>query len=202
MKHNKLRYFFIMALGVIMNEGLYGIARAIHAPFWLDTSGTAAAALFLEPTAGLIVGLINNFYMAISTGDASNLFYYAASAAVAVIVGVGMRDPSGRICWKNLLPVMVIIVVVETLIVTPLSLWMDNGMLTTVWEKIIYSKLCSDWGWSKLWGVFGATLLIKIPDTLASAAILVGMNALLPQALKNPEDRKPPKQPSSPDAIQ
>lgn len=103
MKHNKLRYFFIMALGVIMNEGLYGIARAIHAPFWLDTSGTAAAALFLEPTAGLIVGLINNFYMAISTGDASNLFYYAAPLSLllsAWACGIPPAESAGKICCR------------------------------------------------------------------------------------------------------
>ena len=58
---NKLRYLIVMSAGVIMNIVLHNLASHLGLPMWLDMTGTALAAIILEPAAGLIVGLINNF---------------------------------------------------------------------------------------------------------------------------------------------
>lgn len=184
---DKKRYFIIMVIGVLMNECLYGICRLVHAPFWLDTSGTGFAALMLEPAAGLIVGLINNFYLAITTGNSSNLLYFAVSAIPAIVIGVGMRNDDGQVVWKRMIPVFIILVVLETAISSPLSLWMDGGVLTTWWEQHVYG-LAIGWGWSQTAAVWLATFLIKIPDTVATLAVIYGLYRVLPAKLHNDRD--------------
>ena len=86
--NNKTRYLTVMAIGVALNIILHQTAAHLQLPMWLDMTGTALAALMLEPAAGLLVGLANNFRIAVFDYTASSLFYYAVSAAVALIVGL------------------------------------------------------------------------------------------------------------------
>ncbi|MEG0168242.1 MAG: hypothetical protein RR709_10310, partial [Ruthenibacterium sp.] len=102
---NKMRYAIVMLLGVVCNTVFYELALAMHWPVWLDSTGTALAALTLEPTAGLLVGLVNNFLLAILQEDASTLFYYAVSADVALLVGIYMRK-DGKILVKRIVPTL------------------------------------------------------------------------------------------------
>ena len=97
---NKTRYLIIMVLGVVMNRLLYVLSMHFGLPFWLDMSGTILAALLLEPTAGLLVGLVNNFGLAVFNYSSSSLIFYAVSAAAALVVGVNMRR-NGQIDWKQ-----------------------------------------------------------------------------------------------------
>lgn len=60
--NNKKRYLVVMVICVVLNQGCYLLASHFGWPVWLDMTGTALAAVMLEPAAGLLVGLANNFF--------------------------------------------------------------------------------------------------------------------------------------------
>lgn len=80
-------YGVTMLACALVNEALYFAALALGAPVWLDTVGTALAAVLLEPAAALIVGFANNLVLAVQFGNAGNLLYYALSAITALVYG-------------------------------------------------------------------------------------------------------------------
>jgi energy-coupling factor transport system substrate-specific component len=100
-----------MAICVAMNFIFNFLAVTFNWPLWLDVTGTAAAALILEPSAGLIVGLINNFYLAIFEFNASSLIYYAVSAAVALIVGINIRQKNKTVLHRIITTILLVITV-------------------------------------------------------------------------------------------
>lgn len=77
---NKTRHLIIMVLGAVMNRLLYTLQCILTCLFWLDMSGTVLAALLLEPTAGLLVGLVNNFGLAVFNYSSSSPIFYVVSA--------------------------------------------------------------------------------------------------------------------------
>ena len=48
-KKEILKYAAVMLIGLGLNIGLYWIAHIFELPMWLDTVGTAVAAVTLEP---------------------------------------------------------------------------------------------------------------------------------------------------------
>ena len=117
------RYLIVMLLSVLMNQGFYILAsdNGLDLPFWLDFTGTAFAAIVLEPAAGLLVGFVNNFYLAVTLGNTGNIIYFAVSAAIAVICGVCMRK-GGRLFAKRILPTMGLLIAVTAVISTLLTI--------------------------------------------------------------------------------
>lgn len=185
------RYLIVMALSVLMNQGFYILASddVWNLPFWLDFSGTAFAAIVLEPAAGLLVGFVNNFYLAVAAGSPGNIIYFAVSAAVAVICGVCMRK-GGKLSLKRILPTMGLLVLVTACLSTLLTIWRTGGVCDSRWE-LFYYNIAVGWGWSKYAACFFGTLVIKGFDTLATAAIVAVFWLLLPKGLKAPEDTEP-----------
>lgn len=183
--NNKTRYLTVMAIGVALNIILHQTAAHLQLPMWLDMTGTALAALMLEPAAGLLVGLANNFRIAVFDYTASSLFYYAVSAAVALIVGLNMRR-KGKSLAKRIISTIVLATVVSAVISTLLTLWRTGGTSESTWE-MFYSGIASSWGWPQALSYFFGTFVIKIYDVLASAAIVTGMYALLPKSLRTQE---------------
>ena len=185
--NNKTRYAAVMALCVVLNIVLSEVSGNLHLPVWLDVTGTALAALLLEPTAGLMVGLANNFFLAIFLTGTSSLFYYCISAAVALIVGLLVREPNGAIRKKRILPAMALVLAVSTLLSTLLTLLLSGGVSTSTWE-VFYMGFAHSWGSPQplacLFGVF----VIKLYDTLATAALVALLYRLTPRSLKYPPD--------------
>lgn len=131
-----------MVLGVVMNRLLYVLSMHFGLPFWLDMSGTILAALLLEPTAGLLVGLVNNFGLAVFNYSSSSLIFYAVSAAAALVVGVNMRR-NGQIDWKQTVPTMGLLILVTGVLSALLSIWQTGGTLTHPWEVYFYDLAIS-----------------------------------------------------------
>lgn len=181
--NNKVRYLIIMTIGVCMNQFLYSICMALELPFWMDMSGTIFAALILEPTAGLLVGLINNFVLAVFYYDSSSLIFYAVSAAAALIVGVKMRK-NGKIVWKQTVPTVILLVLVTGLLTGILSIW-EAGCaleLTHPWE-VHFLDYFSAAGVPRLLGYFMSTLLVKAFDAIGVAAVIAILYKVLPKKI-------------------
>lgn len=180
--NNKLRYGIIMAIGVIMNQLFYVLADILNLPVWLDVCGTAFVAFTLEPTAGLIVGLINNFYLALFAYDKSTLIYYCISAAIALIAGC-MLKKNGKLIKGRIIPAILLATFVSTVLSYLLALWRSGGIPDVGWEFTAY-QYALNMGLPVPLASFGGTLFIKILDSFVSAALAAGVYMLLPKKLR------------------
>lgn len=183
---NKTRYLIIMVLGVVMNRLLYVLSMNFDLPFWLDMSGTVLAALLLEPTAGLLVGLVNNFGLAVFNYSSSSLIFYAVSASAALVVGVNMRR-NGEIDWKRTVPTMGLLVLVTGVLSALLSIWQTGGTLTHPWEVYFYDLAVSA-GIPWVLACFIGTMVIKVFDVIVTAGIIALLYFVLPNSLKYPPE--------------
>ncbi|MCB6569616.1 hypothetical protein LI142_08925 [Eubacterium limosum] len=183
---NKTRYLIIMVLGVVMNRLFYVLSMHFDLPFWLDMSGTVLAALLLEPTAGLLVGLVNNFGLAVFNYSSSSLIFYAVSASAALVVGVNMRR-NGEIDWKRTVPTMGLLVLVTGVLSALLSIWQTGGTLTHPWEVYFYDLAVSA-GIPWVLACFIGTMVIKVFDVIATAGIIALLYFVLPNSLKYPPE--------------
>lgn len=185
---NKLRYALVMVLSVAINWGFYELASdgMLNLPVWLDIGGTALAAIALEPAAGLLVGFVNNFLLALEMGDASNIIYFGVSAAVAVVCGLCMRK-EGKISLKRLLPTMGLLIVITSLLSTVLTIWRNGGTPDATWELFYYDFALS-WGWPQGLACLFGTAVIKVYDTVATALLVAFFWLILPKSLKYSPD--------------
>ncbi len=179
--NNKWRYFIVMLLGVVMNEGLSNLAE--NYPVWLDVTGTAMVALVLEPAAGLIVGLINNFYIALFEYGQTTLIYYCVSAAVAVIAGNVVRNREGKITVKGVLFAIVLVIIVSTILSSALTIWQSGGISNAAFEQVKFNSFVAK-GMHPYMACILTTLIVKIYDTIATAVIVGIVYIILPKKLK------------------
>lgn len=163
------RYGIIMLIGVALNQGLSYLATTFKLPMWLDTVGTVLTTLILQPAAGLLVGLADNFCLAIMHGDSSQIFYYAISASTSLIVGFIVKE-KGRIRAGNIIPAMLLTVVASTTLSVLISL-MRTGSVTNVPIEEGFASMGAGLGLPPyLTAPFGI-LIVKIYDVVATAII-------------------------------
>lgn len=179
---NKKRYIIVMVISVIMNQGLLTLGDVFDLPVWLDTTGTALAAMVLEPTAGLMVGLINNFYSAVFIFDISSIIFYAVSAAVALIVGLRIKE-KGRITPRRAAECMLLVLAVTSVLTWLITMWKSGGISDSPWEMYYYNIALAAGAPRAVCSLFGI-FVIRIYDTIASAAVVAGVYLLLPRKLR------------------
>ena len=165
-------YGVTMLACALVNEALYFAALALGAPVWLDTVGTALAAVLLEPAAALIVGFANNLVLAVQFGNAGNLLYYALSAITALVYGTVFARRR-RITARSLGWAALFLVVVEAPISTVLAFSLAGGQLTTAAEQL-YGSVLRGLGAPEAAAVFGALLVDKLADTVVVFAVAMG----------------------------
>lgn len=170
-------YGVTMFACVLINEALYFVARAFGMPVWLDTAGTALAAVLLEPAAALIVGFVNNLILAVQFGNAGNLLYYCLSAITALVYGIVFARGK-KITLRSLGWAALFLVVVESLVSTALSFSLAGGQLTTAAEQL-YGGSLAGWGAPGPLAVFGALLVDKLIDTAAVFILVIGASRLI-----------------------
>lgn len=170
-------YGVTMLACVLLNEALYFAAQALGTPVWLDTTGTALAAILLEPAAALIVGFANNLILAVQFGNAGNLLYYGLSAITALVYGIVFARGT-RITLRSLGWAALFLVVGESLISTALSFSLAGGQLTTATEQL-YGDVLAGWGAPGVLAVFGALLVDKLIDTVAVFVLVMGASRLV-----------------------
>lgn len=180
--NNKKRYAIVMAISVIFNTIFYLCAHFFHLPIWLDLQGTAFAAMVLEPTAGLLVGLINNFIEAIFFYDVSSIIYFAVSASVALIVGLYLRH-NNKIQPKRIIPTIILVVIATSFISAILSMWRSGGIPDSKWELYFFT-MAKDLGVPTFFSTFFGTFVLKIGDALVSTLLIAILYFILPKSLR------------------
>ena len=187
--HPKVIYYFkIMVLGIALDTVLYNLSARMGLPLWLDTTGTALAAVVLEPAAALIVGFVNTMYLAIVFQNAGNLLYYALSAIVALVYGILFAR--GRIItMRSIGFALLFLVLVSAAISMGLCYAYDGGVPTTA-GVFDYFGLLVGWGVPAPIACFGAIAFDKLVDAIGVFAIVMGMRRLFrPRSFGSDEAR-------------
>lgn len=184
---NGRRYFIVMLIGVLMNWLLFSAidTNALNLPLWLDCTGTAYAALLLEPTAGLIVGLINNCYLSIFVYGSNNLLSYFISVVMALFVGIRLRDKDGKINVRRIPSTALLVFLVSTVIAALLTMWRSGGVPLGYWEGLFYHRGL-DRGLPNFLACLYGTAVIKGLDTIATVGIVALFYRMTPAKLKYP----------------
>jgi len=170
------RYGIIMLAGVAMNQLFSFIATTFKLPMWLDTVGTIFTSLVLQPAAGLLVGLADNFVIAITNKDSSQIFYYAISTAVALIAGLFLKK-RGRVHANRIVPAILLAIIVSTALSILVSL-MRVGAITNTPIEQPFSLIGLGVGLPPWAASAFAILLVKTYDVLASSLIVAGIYCL------------------------
>lgn len=171
--HPKVMYYLkIMALGVALDIVLYDLVSWLGLPLWLDTAGTALVAVVLEPAAALIVGFIDNLYLAIVFQNAGNLLYFALSAIVALVYGI-LFAKGRKITGRSIGFAVLFLVVASAAISTLLSYAFDGGVPTLA-GTVDYWEILVEWGVPAPLACFFAIALDKLVDSIGVFAIVMG----------------------------
>lgn len=177
------RYLWVMAIGVLMDHALDAAAQWLDLPLWLDATGTAYAAILLEPAAGLVVGLINNVDLAVAEFGVGSLLYYSVSASVALVAGLCIRK-RGRFAPGRIVAALPLAILLSALLSTVVQ-WVINGggPPATHWEHVYYLRALGA-GVPHLPACFIGVLAVKALDMLVSAAIVAVACLVTPKALR------------------
>lgn len=179
---NYKRYLIIMIISILLNIVLATITAKCNLPVWLDCTGTMLAAFTLEPTAGLLVGLVDNFYSSLTLFSPSSLFFYSISVAVALIFGFLVRR-NGKVTIKSVLFSMALLIVVSTLLSATLTYIISGGISSDYWERYFFNQMYQTGVGTYLSCLYGV-FVIKVFDVIASYAIVGIIYKLLPKSLK------------------
>lgn len=176
------RYMIVMAIGIVINFVCYLAAHYGHLPMWIDVVGTAYVAMALEPAAGLIVGFVINLVQASLFYDSANVIFYMTVASTSLIVGILMRK-QGRICLGRIIPVMLLLLAVNTVLAGSISIW--KGSMSSGWENYFSQWLLSRVSAPAFAGVYFGTFVLKVADVLVMGVLLPVLWKLTPAGLKN-----------------
>ena len=171
-----------MLIGIALNLGLYWIAHVFHLPAWLDTTGTAFAAVTLEPTAGLVIGYITNLFESNAVYASNSIVYYAITALCALLFGLLMRK-NGKISWKRLPLASVIYIVMSAFLSAAISLW-RTGVTNSGWEQKFFEIARANNMPVFISMAFAAGVL-KTADTIVMCVLIPILYKVVPKDYKN-----------------
>ena len=158
-----------MVLAVAVNIGARFFTSAVHAPFWLDTLGTAFIACYLGPAPGAIVGVISNLLLMF--GGPLVGFYALTQIAVAFIIGIMYpKDTDVFIIVSTAVLAGIGAVVISV----PLNMLFFDGYSGNVWGNALYDMLSLE-GWGKLSCCVASELFLDMPDKLLTLFIASGV---------------------------
>lgn len=178
---NFKRYLAVMVIGALMNLLLPMAVRPLNLPLGLDMSGTALAAVVLEPAAGIILGFLNNFISSIQQGDPSTVIYFALSAATAVISGVLLHGK--RKSLPRVLAVMGLSLVVLSVLSATFTMWRTGGRSDLYWQRYFFDMLRAK-GLPVVVSCFVGAFIQLAGTVTASTAVTTLVYLVLPKSLK------------------
>ena len=179
--NNKTRYAILIAIGIAMDFIFGRIVSYYNLPFFLDMVGTALVAVTLEPAAGLLVGLTDNFLLAALFNGPSTIWYYSISAMTALLYGKMLRK-DGRVSFKRLLFVMLYSIIGATLLSCGITFF-RLGTKITGWARTFQlaaeSFQLNPWAAAAI-GIFVSELL----DLILTGGLVFIFYHLLPKKLR------------------
>ncbi len=180
-------YLAAISAGVAIDIIFYLASVAgLGLPVWLDTAGTALVACAIDPAAGIIVGYVNNLFLAIYTGNAGNLLYLAQSVVVALAYGILLPlDENGGRPRRHVVKALLLVIVVQAVISFGLSILLQKDTLDTVFMQTYQSTLLG-WGLPFYGATFGALLIDRVFDSLAVFFIVSGFCRIMKNPRYNP----------------
>lgn len=178
------RYALIMTIGVILNQSLALLAERFNLPVWLDTVGTLYVTIVLEPTAGLIIAIVDSLILAITTYGAASIFYYVVAAAVVLIVGCWVMA-DGVFIKKRILPGILLVFLASAFLEAGIE-FMISGLAAPVphWQNFFYRQALAA-GAGEAMAIFFGMTVVKAFDTVVTAALLFVLYRLTPQAYRS-----------------
>ncbi len=183
MKNKSLRkYIVIMLAGVILNLGLYWLAHIFHLPAWLDTTGTAFAAVTLEPAAGLVIGYLTNLFESNAVYASNSIVYYAVTALCALLFGLMLRK-KGAVSWKRLPAAAVIYIIAAAFLSAAISLW-RTGLPNSGWE-LRFFEFARTYNIPVYLSMVFAAGVLKTADTAVMCVLLPVLYKITPRDYKN-----------------
>lgn len=170
--HRKMfAYAATMAVCLLFNEVFYLITTTLGTPVWLDTVGTAVAAILLEPVAALIIAFVNSLIQAIQFGDAGNLLYYGQGVLAALVYGTlfarGKKITPKTVGWA-----LIFVVGVGTLLSCALTFALRGGALSTPMQHMYY-QLLGTLGLSGTPALVVTLLVDKFLDAIAVFVLVI-----------------------------
>ena len=171
-----------MLAGIALNLGLYWIAHVFHLPAWLDTTGTAYAAVTLEPAAGLVIAYITNLFESNAVYASNSIIYYAVAALCALLFGLMLRR-NGKISWKRLPIAAVTYIIASAFLSAAISIW-RTGVPDSGWELRFFEAARANNIPVYLSMVFAAGVL-KTADTAVMCVLLPLLCKITPKNYKN-----------------
>ncbi len=181
-KKEILKYAAVMLIGLGLNIGLYWIAHIFELPMWLDTVGTAVAAVTLEPAAGLVIGYATNLFESSAIYMSDTIIYYAITASCALIFGIMLRK-KGKISWKRLPLAALSYVAVSAVLSAVISIWRDSPP-SSGWELMIYGNMISA-GAPSFFAYAVSAGALKLVDAAVMCAVTPLVYTVLPESMKN-----------------
>ncbi|MDD3336716.1 MAG: ion transporter [Eubacteriales bacterium] len=180
------RFSAVVIIGIVLNEVCYQLVKEL--PLWLDMVGTCFAAMVMGPAAGLLVGLADNYYLALSGLGNLSIIYYAVSACAALMVGFWIGKAQ-RITWKRILWVGAATIVSSSLISFAITMLMSGGVPGVAWEYKIYSSIVAA-GFPGWVGCLCSASAIKAMDGVVTVVLLCGLQWLVKLWRKNHGESK------------
>lgn len=156
------------------------LAAALKLPLWLDSIGTVLAAMLAGPWIGAIAGAANNVIFGL-TADPISFWYLITSIVIGLVVGymsfTGWLSTFGRAVVLGL-----VVGVVAAVVSTPINVILWEGQTGNVWGDALYAALVGS-GWPVWLASFLDSLVVDIPDKLATVVISFLILRALPQRL-------------------
>ena len=153
-----------LILCVILNMAGQRLASSLDLPFWLDTTGTMAAAICYGPLAGILVGGVTNAMLTIF--DSFILSYIVIAMTVGLIIGLYFskkKKPEAI----GVVSVGILTAIISVLMSIPIDVVNFNGQTGNLWGDAFYDMVSGTISNTFLNAV-GAKLFIEIPDKVLS----------------------------------
>lgn len=157
-------------------------AGFLRLPLWLDSIGTVLASIIAGPIIGALSGIINNVIFGL-TADPISTVYAITSGAIGLVTGI-MAYKGWVSSIRTATITGLIVGMVAAIVSTPLNIIFWGGQTGNVWGDTFFAYLINNN--VPMWlASFGNSIVVDVPDKLATVIISYFIFRALPNNFKN-----------------
>lgn len=162
-----IRNIILIIVFAALNIGLFFLSKYLRLPFWLDTTGTMAAAVELGPVAGALTAVVSSFTLWLTNG--TPLIFCSTAVMTAMIIGLLMTKDKQK---DKLFCVSIALLagVVTAAISVPIDFALSSGGIGNVWGDALKDMLDLNIS-SDRFNTVTAEAFIDLPDRVVSLFI-------------------------------